>query len=138
MTEEDQLNPVYCARCKRHTPRAVLGEFPWCPDCRAAADEERRAQAQAQQALAKQEARLAEERRQATYAVDTHLGQCPQCGSRNLNRFRTGGTDGTAQAATCCVGCLFFWPMMLLAPFLFRRAGEWHARCNACGHQWRV
>jgi hypothetical protein len=92
---------------------------------------EARQQAMAEQA-ARRDARL-QQRADDRFGRDTGLGACPQCGSTNISRLETGGADGSAQAATCCCGCAFFWPLMLLAPFLFRRPKQWHARCNNCG-----
>lgn len=137
-TEEDEFNPLYCPRCKRHVPRAQLAQHPYCPKCLAQLEQE-------QQRAARQEAyqKAVEQQRQEAqwrqvYEADTGMGACPQCGSRNIQQFATGGTDTTAQAATCCAGCLFFWPLMLLAPFLFRRPTQLHRSCNACGYAWQV
>lgn len=76
--------------------------------------------------------------RQRCLAANTGLGVCPQCGSRNIAQFSTGGADGSAQAATCCCGCMLLWPLMLLAPFLFRHPEQLHRRCIVCGFQWLV
>jgi len=94
-------------------------------------------EAERQRLEAEEQARI-EQERQRILETDTGMGSCPQCGYRNITQFTTGGTDRTAQAATCCVGCLFFLPLILLAPFVGRHPAQLHARCNVCGHTWQI
>ena len=110
--------PVQCAHCGQFYPRR---EQHLC------------AVVQAQQAQARQA---------AVYQVDTGKGQCQQCGSRNLQdrwiETESRGASG-AQGMACCVGALFFWPMLLVAPFLGRSGrSELFRSCASCGHSWRV
>lgn len=137
-TDEDDFLPYYCPGCKRQTPRRALARQAYCDECLARAAEERQAQ---QDRIAEQrleEQRFEEQRQIALHNTDTGHGVCPQCGSRNIRRYTTGGSDQAAQAAGCCVGCLFFLPLALLSPFLFRGPSQLHAECNYCGHGWLI
>ena len=71
------------------------------------------------------------------YYADTGYGECPRCGSRSTKLLATGGADPEKQAAAgCCLGFLCL-PLVILAPFLFRRPIQCDQQCNICGHQWR-
>lgn len=137
-SEEDEFNPYYCPRCSRQIPRGLSDTQLYCDSCMAQLEEEALRREEAQRQREQLEEQRQQEEEQRRYNMDTGHGACPQCTSRNISQFATGGTDGTAQAGTCCVGCLFFWPLMLLAPFLFRRSKQLHARCNYCGHAWQI
>lgn len=135
--EWDEFSPVYCARCKRQVPRAWLVEYPYCPACLAAVAEEKRRQAEAEQIAAQLERQRQEQARQQLYYTDTGLGPCPYCGSGNLTRVTHTEADTGAQATAACIGCFFFWPLLLVIPFLRRTAG-WRYQCNYRGKVWRV
>ena len=136
----DELQPLYCKRCQKPTPRIDLNRNNHCPPCEVAWQEEeaqRLERERQERERVQQQWELERQRQeQERYNRDTRNGPCPQCGSRNIAVTKTGGTDDGAQAATCCCGCAFFWPLMLLAPFLFRHPTQTHARCNACGYKW--
>ncbi len=75
----------------------------------------------------------------SAYDRNTGRGQCPACGSCNIEHFRTGGADTDAQVAYgCCMVTFFLWPLALLAPYLFKQPEQHHARCGACGNQWLI
>lgn len=135
-TADDEFNPCYCRRCRKHIPGRVSDEHAGlCPACEATEREERRA--------AREQARLPQEQPVAPVAqavvLQSRLGSCPQCGSANLKEFTTssGGTPG-GQELACCLGCLFFWPLLLVIPFMPRPTTQIHRRCNDCGFQWLV
>lgn len=130
------LFPVYCRRCRQATPAAQLDANGHCPACAPVVAHE--AIARAEMEAARERARLAmeESQRQAFAATDTHMGACSQCGARNIRQFTTRTGGGGAMEASCCIGCLFFWPLLILAPFLGRGGRQIHRQCRACGHQW--
>jgi len=94
-----------------------------------------------QRMAANKQARAAHQAYLVSYNRDTHMGTCPQCGSRNLQQLRVGAGGGShdAQYVACCLGCCLLWPLILLAPFLGQGSKvETHRRCRACGYQWRL
>lgn len=139
-SERDEFEPRYCRKCGRHTPEAVLTrQDGLCNEC--SQEEARKERARAATIAAQEEAAKAkrEAEQRAVYETDTGKGKCPACGSRNVEHFTTGGADTSAQSAFACCSCLFIaWPLAFLAPFLFRKPVQHHARCRACGHQWLV
>jgi len=147
-----------CARCgdtNSHNNLACDGcgsRLPWAD----ALDDARRKQiaaskdaAQAQQTadaaqkIADKQARAAAQ--QAYWATQPRKGEklipgiCPSCGKKQLVEFRRKERDdGSLQSAACCLGC-FFFPFLLVAPFLAKRGKTTiHRRCLECNHQWQI
>ena len=146
-TDEDDFLPYYCPGCNRQVPRSISVRQGYCDECLARRAEARQVQqeqvatelAAEQRAVEEQrleEQRIEGQRQIALYNTDTGHGVCPQCGSRNIRQYTTGGTDQGAQLGSCCVGCVFFLPLMFLSPFLFKHPSQLHAECNYCGHGW--
>lgn len=101
-------------------------------------EEERlRAQQRQQDALLQQQQEQERQRLHAElYKVDTGMGQCPNCGSRNLLTVRRSEANTDLQSLACCLGCLFHWLLFLLIPFLHRHYTA--VLCRACGYEQRV
>jgi DNA-directed RNA polymerase subunit RPC12/RpoP len=90
-----------------------------------------------QDALRREQQELERQQREAElYEADTGLGICFNCGSRNLVMAQRSEGDAGCQSLACCLGCLFWWPILLLIPFLHERHTE--MVCQACGHKWKV
>ena len=120
----------WCTWCRdRGVPSRALPGSELCASC----DQSRKA---AYARAAAEQARGAEEewRAQASL-INTGMGVCQSCGGRNIVERAENEGKG-AQDAACCVGCLFFWPALLVAPFLGRKAR--FRTCQLCGHEWRV
>lgn len=118
--------------------RRYAGRFE--PNLAAQLSAERERERQAYLAERERQRQQEERRKQAVYSADTGMGQCQQCGSRNIREFTedVGGGVGGLQETACCLSCLFL-PLLLVVPFLGRRpVYETHRRCSNCGHQWRV
>jgi len=110
-------------------------------------EQERRQRAAAARAADQQTARAnrqatndarRQEERVRLAAVDTGMGQCPNCGNHNVIKVREAESDGTQQVLGC--GCmalllgifaLFTLPILLLCTKNYTGM-----RCMVCGHRW--
>jgi len=130
-TEADRISPVYCPRCHQPIPRAVSERQRMCDECLAAQDQVQ------QNALAAQE-----QARAQVFNADTGVGPCPACSSRNVIQFKEdagGGNKSTTIATTGVLGCLCFWPVLIVLPVLALMGSKVTVRqCRHCGHRWQV
>jgi len=131
-SEQDRLNPVYCRSCRKQIPRAVSdAQQGVCNECSAA-----QAQAQNVQQTAQEQARL------QVFNTDTGVGPCPVCSSRNVVQFKEdagGGNKSATIATTGLLGCLCFWPVLIVLPVLALMGSKVTVRqCRHCGHRWQV
>ena len=94
-TAEDRFEPVYCPGCRVHIPAATLQALGKCEPCHAAATEP----AEAAQSVKSQPL--------YTGGVDTQLGQCPNCNSRNMVLTDKGGFDGSTVKSMLKTAVLF-------------------------------
>jgi len=158
-TPDDNMFPVYCTGCRAHIPKLIstANNGP-CPTCLQNQQAAARAAAQAQGAAQQQAQATQDAQAAAVYNVDTGMGACPQCTSRNIVQFEdtvpnTGEKNGVALAALACfiIGLLTvcFWigiPLIILSVILLiiglcmpgtKKIGT-SRQCRYCGFRWHV
>lgn len=143
---DDQMNPVYCVRCRAHVPRAVSNANGGvCSQCYALAT------TLAQQQIAAHQ-QLAVQRQQAQFNLNSGLGSCPQCSSTNVQQIHGTVANGsknslvTAGAVLLLLG-LCIWPLFIIGLVILivgacmqptNPTGHISRTCNCCGFRWPV
>ena len=155
LSDEDELFPVYCLRCKRRTPRAVSdANVGYCAECLVVVtDEMVRVEADLKivadnRIAAKQDAKqrrieAAQERfgskRNVVSSSTMPMGKCPQCGGADLIQFEDWKATDLKKKSDYLAGALLF-PIAIVGVFAAgngKRLGT-SRECNSCGHRWPV
>ncbi len=131
MTVDDQMQPVYCVKCRKHIPRAVSSaNGGLCGYCLIVQEQEILQQDKAR-------ARADYTRKLTQMGYKENGGVCLYCAEPKL--WIKPGYDKNAgiRSAGMLMGCLCFLPALLLAFAPKNNSGDL-AFCEACGREYKL